>query len=272
MRINRSGLCIILLSVFVASCYEKKEGCLDVFASNFALDADINCCRNNQDCCCNYPKLTLSIKHQYESENLATGKIYLTRLGQPFMTESIHFFISNVRLTDGSDFATDDTLMIVTNDGQIKARPDDVLIVNSDAFSFKVGTFNRPGNYTQLKFLVGLSEPELSAPSSQFAEGHPLASGQTTLRDTLNDEWLTYRVAWIPDTVSLVTEHLQVSAENLIEVIIPVNISKNPGQDITIPLIIEYHKWLGEIDLIRDDQATKNSKILEQLAQSFSIL
>lgn len=271
MQINRISLCVLLLSVFVASCYEKKEGCLDVFASNFALDADINCCKDKQDCCCNYPKLTLSIKQQYENENLAAGKIYLTNLGQPFMIEDIHFFISNVRLTDGSDFATDDTLMIMTNNGQSEARPDDVLTVSSDVFSFRVGTFNRPGNYTQLKFLVGLSEPERTAPSSQFAATHPLASGQTTLRDTLNDEWLTYSVAWIPDTVSLITEQLQVSADNLIEVIIPVNISKKPGQDITIPLIIEYHKWLGTIDLIHDDQTTKNTKILEQLAQSFSI-
>lgn len=272
MQILKSNLSVFLLTVLLFSCYEKKEGCLDVYASNFALDADLDCCENPDDCCCEYPELKLSIKHQYEGENLGVGKIYHTQLGQPFRLESLLFFICNVRLTDGTDYAISDTLFIVDQNGQTHARPDDVEIVSTGKFSLAIGTFKRPGVYNRLKFMVGLNEPERSAPADQFDTGHPLATAQTALKDTLSGEWLAYQVAWIPDTVSQEVELLQVPANNLIEVELPVEITKSAGSDITIPLAIDYQHWLGSIDLQSDDQATKNQKILEHLAQSFSIL
>jgi hypothetical protein len=88
----------------------------------------------------------------------------------------------------------------------------------------------------------------------------------------LSREWLSYQLAWIPDTARQEVELLQVPANNLIEVELPVEITKNAGSDITIPLAIDYQHWLGSIDLQSDDQTTKNRKILEHLAQSFSIL
>jgi hypothetical protein len=272
MQILKTSLSVFLVTVLLLSCYEKKEGCLDVYASNFALDADLDCCENPDDCCCQYPELKLSIKHQYQGENLGPGKIYHTQHGQPFRLESLMFFICNVRLTDGPDYATSDTLLIVDQHGQTHPRPDDVEVVSTGKFSITVGTFNRPGIYNRLKFMVGLNEPERSAPSDQFDPGHPLALGQTHLKDTLSGEWLSYQLAWIPDTASQQVELLQVPANNLIEVELPVEIIKNAGSDITIPLAIDYQHWLGSIDLQSDDQTTKNRKILEHLAQSFSIL
>jgi hypothetical protein len=266
-------LSIFLLStVLFLSCYEKKEGCLDVLAANFNLEADVDCCSDPDGCCCEFPQLTFSIKHQFGNENLGRGKMYTTDFGQPFYIDTICFFISNVRLTDGSGYAVNDTIIVQSANGQEVPRPDDVAIISSTSFSIELGAFLRPGIYSNLSFIVGITEPERSAPSDQFESSHPLAESQTKLRDSISNALLLYAVGLIPDTLGNSVRHLQRSSAFTVSVNLPVKIIKEPGKSITIPLGIDYQKWLGTFDLENDDPDQLNQKILDGIQQSFTIL
>lgn len=268
-----SQVLILLSFLFLfVSCYEKKEGCLDVLAKNFVLDADISCCENPDDCCCEYPVLSWRIKQQYEEANLSSADVYYTKLGQPFRIEKILFFVSNIRLTDIQSYAVDDTIRIEESNGQVLDRPDDVTLLSSSLFTAEFGVFNRPGSYTMLEFTVGLSEPERSADRHQFVAPNPLAPSQAELRDSINDQWLTYDISWVPDTTSGEIVHLTIPADVNVTVTLPVDVSKDPGEDLTLSLSIDYARWFEEIDLGIDDQATIQQKILAGLAKSFFIL
>lgn len=271
MPVSRKVFYLLGLILFFGSCYEKKEGCLEVLASNFDLEADINCCENENDCCCEYPVLTLSIKQQYGAGNLSTTQTYLTNHDQPFQLERIKFFISDVRLTDGMNtYTVDDSLLVLARDGQSSFEPDDITLIGSNLFSVRLGTLSRPGTYTRLEFTVGLTEPERSADRDQFDSEHPLA--QDELRDTINNQWLIYDVGWIPDTLTGEVTHLTLPADTSIPVSLPIDVSKDPGDNITIPIAIDYSKWFAEIDIAADDQETISQKILAGLAASFTIL
>ena len=52
----------ICLACCFAGCYEPIEGCLDVRATNFDLNADRSC----PDNCCEYPELRLKLLHRYQ--------------------------------------------------------------------------------------------------------------------------------------------------------------------------------------------------------------
>lgn len=272
MQVSKRLSVLLLFTILFLNCYEKKEGCLDVLAANFALEADIDCCQDPDACCCEYPKLSFSIKHQFGSENLSKGKLYFTDSGDPFYIDTIRFFISNVRLLDGAEYAVDDTIQIKSADGQTVARPDDLSIISSTGFSIEIGAFKRPGIFTNLGFIVGLTEPERSAASDQFESPYPLAENQTKLRDSISKELLLYDVGWIPDTLTRKVIHLQMPASFTVAIDLPVEITKDPGRAITIPLAIDYQKWLGPIDLQNDESDVQKQKILQGLTQSFSIL
>lgn len=269
----RSSTIFLLLGglVGIFGCYEKKEGCLDVLAGNFSLEADIDCCENADNCCCEYPMLSFSLKHQFGEGNLSTNQTYSNKLGQTFEINQIQFFISQIRLVEGSSrFALDDSLEIVGNNGQTVLKPDDITVVETGLFSVKFGAFKRPGSYDQLEFVIGLDEPERSASRDQFDSGHPLA--ENDLRDTLENQWLLYDITWVPDTLSGVADHLRYPADTTILITLPVNISKDPGENVVIPLSIDYSKWFDQIDILGDDKPVIHQKILSALAGSFQIL
>ncbi|MBK8501249.1 MAG: hypothetical protein IPL46_03050 [Saprospiraceae bacterium] len=272
MQVNRRLTILLLFTILLLSCYEKKEGCLDVLAANFNLEADVDCCQDPGTCCCEYPKLSFSIKHQFGSENLSRGRLYTTDLGQPYYIDTIRFFISNVRLLDGNEYAVSDTIIIKSSNGEEVARPDDVAIVSSTSFSIELGDFVRPGIYSNLSFVVGITEPERTASYDQFESPHPLAENQTRLKDSISKSLLLYDVGLIPDTLDGAVSHFQLPASFTVLINLPVEIIKEPGKSITIPLGIDYQKWLETLDLDNGDPDLQNQKILQGIGQSFSIL
>lgn len=269
---QKISVLLLCATWWLVSCYEQKEGCLDVLASNFQLDADIDCCRKNNECCCNYPQLTLSLKHQIEGENLTQGQVYHTALGQPFFVESIQFFLSSLVLVDGEEqFGIDDMITLETVDGSEVSLSDDITVITSQSFSYSIGQFERPGIYNALRFDLGVDEPEKSADASQFETDHPLHSNQSTLRDTLGN-LLMYDIAWIPDTVSMEIVHLQGLADQILPIDLPLSGSKDPGESISIPIVVDYGRWLSSINIAQDPQEVQRRKIIEGIPGSFSIL
>jgi hypothetical protein len=269
---QKISVLLLSSSLWLTSCYEQKEGCLDVLASNFQLDADIDCCRKNNDCCCNYPQLSLNLKHEIEGENLSRGQVYQTALGQPFFVVSIQFFISDIVLVEGEEeFGVDDFISLKTaNEGEVSVS-DDITAISSQSFSYTIGQFKRAGTYQALRFKVGVDEPEKSVDPDQFNADHPLHSNQSTLRDSLGN-LLLYDIAWIPDTVSMEIVHLQCLADQILPVDLALTGSKAPGQSISIPLVIDYSQWLSNINIERDPEEVQMQKIIEGIARSFSIL
>ena len=265
-------LFLLFLSVFTWSCYEQKEGCLDVLATNFQLDADVDCCRKNEECCCQYPKLITSIKHEYDGTNLASGRVYHTESGQPFFIQSIRFLVSGIKLqTDDREISIIDSLEIIDANGQLQVVPNDFTVFSSASFSYTIGDFTEPGDYTDMHFLLGLGPSMSTADPNQFDADHPLGLGSASIRDSIGD-LLLYDIAWIPDTISMEVEHLQAKADHLIPISVPLEGSKPAGASITIPLVIDYTKWFNKLDLALDPIEVRKQKILDGMVTSFSIL
>jgi len=272
MEMPHKWIILIASMLLISSCYEREEGCLDVLSSNFAVDADDDCCAGKGECCCTYPKLTISVKHQMDSNNLSSDSIYYTDFGQPFTVDQVEFFISNVRLfIDSESYAITDEIEITASTGEIIARPDDIKVMSTSTFSSSIGSFTKPGTFTELRFLVGITEPEKSASRDQFLDDHPLAETSDDLRDE-SGELLLYDINWRPDTASADPTVLRRSLEAPIEVRIPINLEKQAGDAVTIGLGIDYLSWFRTIDVGTDSEEVQKSKIEASIPGSFSAL
>ncbi|NND35064.1 MAG: hypothetical protein HKN76_20935 [Saprospiraceae bacterium] len=268
----RATILSLFLSFLILGCYEQKEGCLDVLASNFQFDADVDCCRKDGECCCQYPKLIISVKHQYEGENLSAGKVYHTAQGQPFFIQSIRFLASGVLLIDNSEAVSIvDEIEVETSEQNNIIVPDDFTIFSSTSFSYTIGDFTRPGTYSALQFNVGVDDAIQAADPAQFDADHALAAGSSSVRNS-TDQLLLYDIAWIPDTASMQVVNLQATADQLVPVVVPLEGSKSAGVSITIPVVIEYSSWFSDIDLDQDLEEVQKQKILQGLVHSFTVL
>lgn len=117
--IIRKGVIHFFLALFfVFGCYEQQEGCLDALASNFEIDSDDGC-----SSCCEYPHLTFTIKHLYDTLNFNLGQVYSNGLGQTFIPRAISFFVSDVTLLQGENWRPVDNSILISNGRAILNSP-----------------------------------------------------------------------------------------------------------------------------------------------------
>ncbi len=248
----------------LGSCYEQREGCLDALASNFEIDADVNCC-------CEYPALTFTLKHLYDTINFDLNRVYYNQRGQGFTPLQIDFYFSDVMVAQGSDWITVDEMIDINQGSMIVPQPDDVTHLSRSGFEFPVGDFLAAGDFHAVRFSVGLNPPEIEAQSTMFEEdSHPL---DTTGNSLWNDDlgYLQYHLQMVADTMRRDTLLLRAAASPSIPIELSIDLNKSRGSKLSIPLAIDYREWFADIDFESDDEETMRQKIAMGIGKSISI-
>ncbi len=261
MRKNSWILIIhLVFGLLLVGCYENQEGCLDLYASNFDVDAD-------DDCCCEYPELQLSIAHQLDSTSLQLGQVYKTKSGQTYILTELSFLLSDFALlqADGTWTGIQDTIKL-----EDQLRPDDAVQISRSSFRFPVGTFLPPGNFNQIQFLCGLTAIEANTSPSQFEAGHVLSSS-SNLWDEV-DGYQMFRIGMIPDTSTMDTIQLQFPAFPSIPFALEIDEEKKIGSDINISISVDYNSWFDSLNPATDLIPEMEAKIAEGIKSSLSYL
>ncbi len=169
---------LLLFAVCFAACFEPREACLDIAATNFDAGAD-------KDCCCLYPKLVLTVNQVYDTLLFRNDSLYPDAGGHLFRIKSVAFYLSDFQLfQNGEAFGVSDTMgfktlsgvdtinQIFTNDFQLARRT---------PLDYTVGTFRQDGNFEEVNFLLGLSAEAQKILPSKVASTHPLSTQADSL-------------------------------------------------------------------------------------------
>ncbi len=266
----------LLCSLLMTSCYEKKSGCLDALASNFSIEADEDCCDGSplvdDVCCCTYPDLVINTRHLHGEENLVLGAHYVNALGQLYIVEDIDFYLSDIEVYDGRWQTVNNQLDIANQATMGNKETDDVTVLSPVSFQFKIGDFTLPGNYDSLSMMIGLQDHLTEVDMASLPSGHPLDTAANALYDPESQEFLMFHIALITDTVSLDKRIYQVPAINPIHLSLPITAHKERGEDLTIPLSIDYRRWFDDVDLQNIDSILVSEEIRARISSSFSII
>ncbi len=247
-----------------AACYQDREGCLDALATNFDVNADINSG-------CVYPELTFNISHRFDTVNFDLGSVYLNLLNQPFIPLAISFYISEVSLLTDMDLVTvDDLLQFRDQQGNLTVVPDDITKIRRSSFSFAIGSFLTPNSYRSLQFSLGLDASLTSAQSFDIDDDHPLDSSSNELFDAQLG-YIMARAELISDTSALDTLVIDLPANPTIPMSLPVDLFKDRGEAIAVPLVIDYRHWFDRIDFEQDDLPTIRTKLADGIQRSFFV-
>ena len=236
--------------VLAISCYTPIDGCLDPESTNYSIAGDRDC-----DDCCTYPKVKLSIFHQYGDTTLILEDTLVNNLGQEYSIIKFAYFLSDFKMyTDGIVHEVEDSIQLDVDDGTEYTK-DDVIRVRRDGFSYEFGTVIFEGIGEKLSFNVGLPEILNMNPFTTPISEHPITSDADTLFREVEGDYVFQRVQIaqgeaFKDTViyDVVGQH------NLIEVSILVADDKDfvfesfRGKSKTIIIEARYNMWFEDVD------------------------
>lgn len=270
-------LSIILL---FSACYESKEGCLDIEASNYDVSADDQCKE-----CCQYPKFSVQLQHYIVSparlDSLFTMR-YATKYqglldsNQFYTWERGRFFISDVKLVrvSGEEVGVQDSIILPKKQGDSVTVENNFSKHDRDLIqAATIGTMRTTGMFSGVKFTVGVPQYVLD----EILVDSIKTSALTVRSDTIVFDSLTgiipMRFMLKPDTLAD-TQLLdfQIKAPRQISLAFsqPVNVER--GYNIKLVLGINYSKLLETVDFKHDTKSEIQAKIDNQLTNAFSIV
>lgn len=236
---------LILVIVTLSACLEQSEGCLDVLASNFDVEA-------TDDCCCEYPELTLNFNHLYGKENFTLGDSLVNALGQAFRVLDFAFYVSDVQVQqEGRWFSVNDSTTYALSSGMSLTDYDDIIAITRNQFSYPIGTLRQSGLFQGLRLSLGLTSPQATAVFESLEEDHVLRSNadlydasSTTFRD------LAVEMVVEADTITVALP----AGADFAPIVFSTDKEKARGFDLNYSLQIDYREWFHTLDLSQTDQ------------------
>lgn len=279
-----SGVIPFIFGIFlffgITSCYDNREGCLDVRSTNFDIDADREC-----DNCCVYPQLKLVFEHKLSPDSAAnltyTTAIYKDGAGNAFRVKDIQFYISNARLVrqDGTEVSPTDSLNVnikpTGSEAIAKKITDNVGLINRNNFSpAEMGEFITTGAFNKIRFTIGLKDVlnqviPTSLPDSLVS--HPLEN--TAMYVNTDTGFVFNRLQLFNNSNQTDTTFttFKVLNPNFIDIELPLTANIIEGFHVRVIIRIDYLRWFAGVNLKNDPAATVATKITENLRNSFSV-
>ena len=253
-------LCFLLACMTIGGCFTRTEGCLDIAAENFDLNADRSC-----DTCCTYPPISISLSQKWQDVNFNTDSIYTDVNGDSFKIRDLKYFLSSFSWTDAGDVVYSiDSTDIMCGPQTIRYTPD-IIQVDSRQFSYILDTIRLFPSIQSLEFKLG-TEPVLEC-VDESAENTPVVlSDKSPLWDTLVDSRAAIRLVLQRDLTSEILDTIYVHTCQSIELNFIEEFQL--GKPEVLKLTVNYALWFANADV--SDIHSFNSSILAGLPGSFS--
>ncbi len=254
------ALGLILLLFY--SC-NRVEGCTDPLAENFDAAAD-------RDCCCTYYQLSLSVDHHLDTLDFNYFTAYPDANNDSFELREMGFLCSKFELikADGSSFGVNDSINLRLVDGSTLDFRDDFTALRPGTFVHNVGDFLEFGDYTKIRFLLGLEAPATLVEATSIDNpAQPLSNQHSPSFYTGTDYQHAFFEVILPD----LADTIRFEVQDTFWIELDYNISAVDGADANIPLAIDYANIFNGISFINDDSATVVQKIQNNIHAAFSI-
>jgi hypothetical protein len=258
---------LLFWSWYWCSCATKIEGCTEPLARNFDAEADKNCC-------CTYYQLQWSMRHFVADTNqvLQLSSPFTDAQGTILTPQRLDFLISDVELVDanGVAWSVQDSLQTNLRDGSLLSFPNSFATLNPNGLIYKFGKFAQFGEYSILRFRVGLGALAAQIDGQEVSPAtHPLGiSASPLMYDSTNNIYNNYQL--ILANVNADTTYTLISTESVVADI-AVAISVRDGADTNIFIDVFYSRLFDGIDWAQDSETVVKAKIRQNLPNIFAL-
>ena len=239
----RSAIIIVsfALLLFVIGCNTRVEGCLDIAAANFDLDADRDC-----DGCCTYPTISISLSQKWNDRNFSTTDTLVDVQGDMFKIVDLQYYLSSWLWSDvGSQHFTVDSADIACNGGLLRYTPD-ILVVETRQFVYTLGTMRTSPLIDSVHLVFGL-HPSLDCVDASSSSTPAVLSDNVSLWDESLSSRATVRLVLQRDLANEIKDTLYIHTfQNLG---LAYDLGLKPGINTTLNLTVNYALWFENADI-----------------------
>ncbi|MDO8366331.1 MAG: hypothetical protein Q7T20_06005 [Saprospiraceae bacterium] len=265
------ALCPLLFALSFSACFEPKEGCLDIAATNFDAGAD-------KDCCCEYPKIVLTVDQVYDTLLFRNDMLYPDANGHLFRIKSVAFYLSDFQLFQaGEIYKVSDTLTLNTflgSDTSSQLFINDFQLVRRSPIDYVIGTFRQEGNFEAVDFRLGLSGEAQKVIPFKAPANHPLAAQADSLWRGQSAGFVFLQAVVVRDSMANTTaDTLRFLQADLGQPRIGATglFVHATGYDFPLVLKVDYNKMFEGINWSLHDIQAWKTKIIANLPGTFSV-
>lgn len=233
-------LAAIIMLLSLNGCNTRIQGCLDVNADNFNLNAEQSC-----DGCCTYPSVSLSLTQKWGDRNFASTDTLYDINGQPYKITSLVYFLSDWIWEDGQGILYHvDSVTVTCDDGDLTYSPDN-LPIGTEQFNYTLGSVRKSPVIDSLHFNIGLTQ-DFSCLDSEIP-GTPLdLTDQSPLWNYQSGSLETMRLIIQRDTAVETFDTVFISDKIVTALAYPFEFI--PGKDSKFMLTVDYHLWFQDVN------------------------
>jgi hypothetical protein len=254
-------LCFLLLT----QCQEPVLGCLDARATNFDVTAAKPC----EDNCCVFPNMKIQFNYAFDTSNFIFNTSY------KFGTDSIRFitsqfYVSNVQLQkdDGTKASVLDSILLFRERDTLKVPNYYALAGKNIGFESVLGKFNQVGIYSKVSFNIGLDVDAAKTIPSKMPSGGPLSIKSDSMYISSEKQYIFNKMTLVRTSNPTDTLRFVMKTLKTIELKGVKNLVLKEGFDATIPLKIDYKKWLEGVNF-SDLKTIIEGKIVSNTDKAF---
>ena len=249
--------------VFMCFSCAGIEGCIDPIAKNFDAEADKNCC-------CQYYQLRFDIDHSIDSFGTAFNLMnyYTDAAGAAYQIKSSALLISEISLikADGTAFQISDSILTTLQNGSSSWLRDDFIYLKPGTFISNIGGFINIGDYSKVRFLVGLNGTATESDGAVLASQHPL-SASNGFYDGISRRYRSGR--W--EIIKNISDTTVYELSDTVWVELDYSVSCRDGFDTAVPLGFNYNTLVQDIVFANDDSLTVLQKLKTNIRNAFYI-
>jgi hypothetical protein len=234
--------------LFISSCYESVEGCLDPSATNFNASAD-------KDCCCEYPNLNLKTTWMYDTLAFNANSVYENGLGQLFSIKRLDILISEISPSfESTHFPLEDSLTLETFINEAVTIENNISYLSSNTATTSTGKFYSYGTIDQLQFRGGLQDQNINLFS--LPNDHSLSNAGNLIQKNDFDSIYALFCVIHRDTIdSIANDTLTLPFySNLGMADISCIIENDLGNNRIVPILVDLKKCFYQLDMQWNNQ------------------
>lgn len=259
-------LILLPIIILLSNCREATEGCLDPEATNFDPSAD-------ETCCCEYPQL--SVRFSYDNYDVDTTafalyQVYNDAAAWPYYITNVGLYLSDFQMikVDNSILKVSDSLDVLLENGTINSFVDDFVLLKSNTFKYDIGATVTSGDFTKIRFKVGLNTLANQINAAEIEDTHPLSESEN-MYDTSG--YIFNKIEIVTDTSTTDITNFEITTP-FVEIELNHDFSIYPGFDTEITINADLKKLLETVDFQVDDVSTIQTKIVTNTSAIFTIV
>lgn len=261
------------------ACFNPIEGCLDLDASNYDVEADNPC-----DGCCQYPELKLVFRHKRVLPDTTINLNYNTTLtddfGQDFRIGSVTYFLQGAGISSGGGSRqgvvnkVDLFRLDQPGDTVKQTFEDNFFRLEANNFSeFSMGEVRVNGSFDRFELLIGLESEAQQVLPSEAPIGHPLDAEvfwSASVQRLAQCRIALFRGVSPADTIPEIIQIIR--PDPLMELSLNGNLLIPQGYSPRFSVQVDYEPWFDGVDVVNDSAELIADKVKANMIGTVSLV